>query len=174
MPEIIYGNFNAEVIKAIKKSLRSKEVNPLYIHGPYGSGKSFLVERMKEEYKGKSTIIEASNFDPSLINEYLDYDLFILSDLELLHLRSPIPETLFDILSYYIEKKKQIVFTSDRPPYVLNLSDRIISRIERGVIVTIKPLDRNSRKKVIKITQSWLLRMFQFEICLLLLLKKQK
>lgn len=150
MSEIIFGNFNAEAIKAIKKSLKSKEINPLYIHGPYGSGKSFLVQKMEEEYKGKSIIIEATKFEPSLINEYLDYDLFILSDLELLPLRSPIPETIFDILSYYIEKKKQIVFTSDRPPYALKLSERIISRIERGVTVKIKPLDKTSKEKVIK------------------------
>ncbi|MCK4321625.1 hypothetical protein KAX08_03810, partial [candidate division WOR-3 bacterium] len=148
--EIIFGNFNAEAIKAIKKSLKSKEINPLYIHGPYGSGKSFLVQKMEEEYKGKSITIEATKIDPSLINEYLDYDLFILSDLELLPLRSPIPETIFDILSYYIEKKKQIVFTSDRPPYALKLSERIISRIERGVTVKIKPFDKTSREKVIK------------------------
>lgn len=150
MFEIIFGNFNAEAIKAIKKSLKSKEINPLYIHGPYGSGKSFLVQKMEEEYKGKSITIEATKFEPSLINEYLDYDLFILSDLELLPLRSPIPETIFDILSYYIEKKKQIVFTSDRPPYALKLSERIISRIERGVTVKIKPFDKTSREKVIK------------------------
>ena len=150
MSEIIFGNFNAEAIKAIKKSLKSKEINPLYIHGPYGSGKSFLVQKMEEEYKGKSITIEATKIDPSLINEYLDYDLFILSDLELLPLRSPIPETIFDILSYYIEKKKQIVFTSDRPPYALKLSERIISRIERGVTVKIKPFDKTSREKVIK------------------------
>ena len=151
MSEIIYGNFNAEVIKAIKKSFKSKEVNPLYIQGAYGSGKSFLVEQMKHEYKGESIIIEANNFDPALIDEYLNYDLFILSDLELLPSRSPIPETLFQILSYYIDNKKQIVLTSDRPPYTLDLSNRVISRIERGVVVKIKPFDKQSKERAIKI-----------------------
>jgi len=149
--DIIYGNFNAEAIKAIKKSLKTSEVNPLYIYGSYGSGKSFLVQKMKEEYKGESTFIEAQNFDPSLIKEYFKKNLFILEDLEFLPQESPNSETLFKIISYFIEKNKQIVFTADRLPPSLNLSKRIISRIETGVIVRIKAFDKASRKKVIRI-----------------------
>ena len=100
MNDIIYGNFNAEVIKAIKRALKSKEVNPLYIYGPSGSGKSFLAHKMKEEYPGESTLIEAKEFDTSLKNKYLNNDLFILVDIELLPKSSPIPETLFDIINY--------------------------------------------------------------------------
>ena len=150
MTDIIYGNFNAEVIKAIKKSLKSKEVNPLYIYGPSGSGKSFLVQKMKVEYPDESTLIEAKDFDPSLKNKYLNYDLFILVDIELLPKSSPILETLFDIINYFIEEKKQILLTSDQVPSILELPDRIISRIETGVIVSIQPLDKVSRENVIK------------------------
>jgi energy-coupling factor transporter ATP-binding protein EcfA2 len=157
LSDIIYDNFNAEVIKAIKKALQSSEVNPLYIYGPSGSGKSFLVQKMEKEYNGKSILIEAEEFDPSELNAYRNYDIFILEDIQLLPPKlpvpeeSPIPEALFEITNYFIENEKQIVFTADCLPSSLNLSNRVISRIEAGVIVPIKEFDKTSKRKVIKI-----------------------
>ncbi|MEA1913224.1 MAG: DnaA/Hda family protein [candidate division WOR-3 bacterium] len=151
MGKIIYGKFNAEVIKAIKRALTTNEVSPLFIYGSSGSGKTFLVREMEEEYKGKSALLEARNFNPTLLEDHKDNDLFILEDIQLLPERSPISETLFEIISYFIQNKKQIVFTANCHPSNLRLSERIISRIESGVIVSIKDFDTDSKRRVLKI-----------------------
>ena len=150
MEKIIISKFNIEAIKAIKKALTSKDVNPLFIYGPSGSGKSFLVQNMKEKFKGKSEIIRAEEIDSQFIEQFIKNDLLIIEDMQLLKNYKPVPENLLDIIDYFIKNEKQIVLTADRHPKGLNLPDRIISRIESGVIVPIKELDNISRKKVLE------------------------
>lgn len=150
MDKIIISKFNIEAVKAIKKALTSKDVNPLFIYGPSGSGKSFLVQNMKEKFKRKSEIIRAEEIDSQFIEQFIKNDLLIIEDMQLLRNYKPVPENLLDIIDYFIKNEKQIVLTADRHPKGLNLSNRIISRIESGVIVPIKELDKTSRRKVLE------------------------
>ena len=150
MDKIIISKFNIEAIKSIKKALTSKDVNPLFIYGPSGSGKSFLVQRMKEKFKGKSEIISAEEIDSQFIEQFIKNDLLIIEDMQLLKNYKPVPENLLDIIDYFIKNEKQIVLTADRHPKGLNVPNRIISRIESGVIVPIKELDKTSRRKVLE------------------------
>jgi energy-coupling factor transporter ATP-binding protein EcfA2 len=150
MDKIIVSKFNIEAIKAIKKALSSKDVNPLFIYGPSGSGKSFLVQRMKEKFKGRSEIIKAEEIDSQFIEQFIKNDLLIIEDIQLLKNYKPVPENLLDIIDYFIKNEKQIVLTADRHLKGLNMPNRIISRIESGVIVPIKEFDTLSRKKVLE------------------------
>jgi DNA polymerase III delta prime subunit len=148
---IIYSKFNVEVIKAIKKALSSKEVNPLFIYGPSGSGKTFLVQNMREEFKGTSAIIKAEEIDSSLVEKYLKNDLLIIEDLQLMRSSRNVTDTLFDLLEHFTKTgTKQITLTADCQPRSLNLQSRIISRIDSGVTVTIKEFDSVSRRVVIE------------------------
>jgi len=151
LEKIIYSRFNVEVIKAIKKALSSKEVNPLFIYGPSGSGKTFLVQNMREEFKGTSAVIKAEEIDSSLLEKYLKNDLLIIEDLQLVRPSRNVIDTLFNILEHFTKTgTKQITFTSDRHPGGLNLQNRIISRIESGVTVPIKVFDSVSKRIVIE------------------------
>lgn len=147
--KLIHANFNHDVIRAIRGAIKSNNINPLYIYGPSGTGKTFLVKKMKNVFSGKKKLVNASNFHPANLDKYIEFDLLILEDIQLLSVRSPIPETLFELTSYFINQNNQIVFTSDRPPVSLNMPERIISRIETGVSVAIKRFDEESKKKVI-------------------------
>jgi len=149
--KIITSKFNIEVIKAIKKAFSSKEVNPLFIYGPSGSGKSFLVQNMQEKFKGTSEILQAEEVDSQFIEQFIKNDLLIIEDIQLLKTYKPVPENLLDIIDYFIKNDKQITLTADRHPRGLNLPNRIISRIESGVIVPIKEFDSHSKRKVLKI-----------------------
>jgi len=151
MDKIIASKFNIEAIKAIKKALSSKEVNPLFIYGPSGSGKSFLVQNMQEKFKGTSELIKAEEIDSQFIEQFIKNDLLIIEDIQLLKTYKPVPENLLDIIDYFIKNEKQIIITGDRHPRGLNLPSRIISRIESGVIVTIKEFDSLSKRKVLEI-----------------------
>jgi DNA polymerase III delta prime subunit len=148
---IIYSKFNIEVIKAIKKALSSKEVNPLFIYGPSGSGKTFLVQNMREEFKGTSAIIKAEEIDSSLLEKYLKNDLLIIEDLQLMRPSRNVVDTLFDIIEHFTKTgTKQITLTADRHPGGLHLQDRIVSRIESGVTVPVKEFDSVSKRVVIE------------------------
>jgi len=150
--KIIYSNFNAEAIKSLKKALTSGEVNPLLIYGPSGSGKSFLVKNMQEEFTGISDLINSKDIDSSLLKDYLNKDLIIIEDIQLLKTSKNSMDTLFEMLEHYTKTNyKKIILTADRHPKGINLPDRIISRIESGVIVPIKDFDEVSKRKVLEI-----------------------
>lgn len=150
MAKIISSRFNIEVIKALKKALSSKEVNPLFIYGPSGSGKSFLVQNMQAKFKGTSELIKAEEIDSQFIEQFIEKDLLIIEDIQLLKTYKPVPENLLDIIDYFIENEKQIILTGDRHPRGLDLPNRIISRIESGVIVPIREFDSRSKRKVLE------------------------
>jgi len=152
LDKIIYSNFNAEAIKSLKKAITSGEVTPLLIYGPSGSGKSFLVKNMLEEFTGISDIINAKEIDSSLLKDYLNKDLILIEDIQLLKTSKNSMDTLFEILEHYTKTNyKKIILTADRHPKGINLPDRIISRIESGVIVPIKDFDEVSKRKVLEI-----------------------
>ncbi len=152
MDEIIYSNFNLEVIKAIKKALTSVEVNPLFIYGPSGSGKTFLIQTMQEEFTGISELIDAENLDPSLLKQYINNDMIIIEDLQLLKPSQASADVLFNILEHYTKTSyKKIILTADRHPKGINLPNRILSRIESGVVMPIKDFDSVSKRKVLEI-----------------------
>lgn len=152
MDEIIYSIFNVEVIKAIKKALTSGEVNPLFIYGSSGSGKTFLIQTMQEEFTGISELIDAENLDSSLLKQYLNNDMIIIEDLQLLKPSKASADILFDLLEHYTKTSyKKIILTADRHPKRINLPNRILSRIESGVVVPIKDFDSVSKRKVLEI-----------------------
>jgi len=152
LDKIIYSNFNAEAIKSLKKAITSGEVTPLLIYGPSGSGKSFLVKNMLEEFTGISDIVNAKEIDSSLLKDYLNKDLILIEDIQLLKTSKNSMDTLFEILEHYTKTNyKKIILTADRHPKGINLPDRIISRIESGVIVPIKDFDEVSKRKVLEI-----------------------
>jgi len=97
LDKIIYSNFNAEAIKSLKKALTSGEVNPLLIYGSSGSGKSFLVKNMQEEFTGISDLINSKDIDSSLLKDYLKKDLIIIEDIQLLKPSKNSMDTLFEI-----------------------------------------------------------------------------
>jgi len=152
LDKIIYSNFNAEAIKSLKKALTSGEVNPLLIYGSSGSGKSFLVENMQEEFTGISDLINSKDIDSSLLKDYLKKDLIIIEDIQLLKPSKNSMDTLFEMLEHYTKTNyKKIILSADRHPKGINLPDRIVSRIESGVIVPIKDFDEVSKRKVLEI-----------------------
>lgn len=152
MDKIIYSNFNAEAIKSLKKALTSGEVNPLLIYGSSGSGKSFLVKNMQEEFTGISDLINSKDIDSSLLKDYLKKDLIIIEDIQLLKPSKNSMDTLFEMLEHYTKTNyKKIILSADRHPKGINLPDRIVSRIESGVVVPIKDFDEVSKRKVLEI-----------------------
>jgi lipopolysaccharide export system ATP-binding protein len=151
MQEIIYGNFNYEVVYAIKRVITLEETKPLYVYGPAGAGKSFLMDKMSKTYPGKSQILESSDIKKSKTTKWRGCDLLILEDINTISSRTSPSKKLSELLNYFVKDKKQIVFTGTCAPSRLKLPKKVISEIKKGVVVSIKKFDMPSRRKALSV-----------------------
>lgn len=142
--------------------------NPLFIFGNSGLGKTHLLYSIAHtihanhpEYK----IIYAKGdaFTNELIaairegrnqefrEKYRGADVFLMDDVQFIAGRDSTQEEMFHTFNTLYELKKQIVFTSDRPPKeMLRLEDRLKTRFEWGLLADIVPPDYETRMAIIK------------------------
>lgn len=79
------------------------------------------------------------------------YDLLIMDDVQFLAGRDKIKEEFFHLFNYLHDNNKQLVFSSDQHPNVIqNLEDRLKSRFNAGMIVSVTPPDHQSRLAIIR------------------------
>ncbi len=83
-------------------------------------------------------------------NRYRNIDVLLLDDIQLLAGKNRTQEEFFNIFNYLYLKEKQIVLASDRSPrHLKDISERLISRFEGGVVVEIG-LDDLTKIEIIK------------------------
>ena len=142
--------------------------NPLYIHGASGLGKTHLlyaiahaIHEKHPEYK--IVYIKGDAFTNELIQairegrntefreKYRGADVFLMDDVQFIAGRDSTQEEMFHTFNTLYDLKKQIVFTSDRPPKeLLRLDDRLKTRFEWGLLADIQPPDYETRMAIIK------------------------
>lgn len=127
--------------------------NPLFLHGPAGSGKTHLAHAIgnavKEQFPDKSVACMSARL---FVEEYIaamqddgverwrvryrHADLFIIDDLQLLEGKERTQEELFHVFNHLLGRKVQVVLTSTRAPKeMIGLADRLRSRFEGGLVV---------------------------------------
>ena len=142
--------------------------NPLYIHGASGLGKTHLMyaiaHAIHEKHPDyKIVYIKGDAFTNELIRairegrntefkeKYRGADVFLMDDVQFIAGRDSTQEEMFHTFNTLYDLKKQIVFTSDRPPKeLLRLDDRLKTRFEWGLIADIQPPDYETRMAIIK------------------------
>lgn len=142
--------------------------NPLFIHGGVGLGKTHILHSIghyvKENHKAKKIqCITTEQF----INEFVDnlrnksikqlkdfyreeIDLFLMDDIQFLQNRLNFEEELCNTIETLINQNKQIVITSDKPPGQLKLSERMVARLEWGLVVQVGPPDLETRVAILQ------------------------
>ena len=74
-----------------------------------------------------------------------------MDDVQFIAGRDSTQEEMFHTFNTLYELKKQIVFTSDRPPKeLLRLDDRLKTRFEWGLLADVQPPDYETRMAIIK------------------------
>ena len=142
--------------------------NPLYIYGESGLGKTHLLyaiaNSIHQNKPGLSVVyVKGDTFTNELIqairegrnqefrDKYRSADIFLMDDVQFVAGRASTQEEMFHTFNTLYEAKRQIVFTSDRPPKeMLRLEDRLKTRFEWGLLADIQPPDYETRMAIIK------------------------
>lgn len=143
-----------------------KTYNPLFIHGGVGLGKTHLLHGVghyvkKNHKKMQVECITTEAFINNLVDHlrnksidrmkkfYRNVDLLLVDDIQFLQNRLNFEEEFCNTFESLIQQHKQIVITSDKPPSQLKLSERMIARMEWGLVAHVAPPDLETRVAII-------------------------
>jgi chromosomal replication initiator protein len=142
--------------------------NPLFIYGGSGLGKTHLLQAIghyistyyphqRVRYIDAQHMVD--DFTDSIRSKgmdafrrrYRENDVLLVDDIQALISKKETQEEFFRTFKILHEGHKQIVITSDRPPYELEtLHERIISRFNHGMIADINPPELETRVAILK------------------------
>jgi len=147
--EIVVAPYNEKLIKLLD-FMRDNPgyYNPIYISGPSGIGKSFILKKYFEKLDN-ARIISSMDFEPEKVEEYLSHRFFGVEDLQLIHETKEIIRGFVSLIDHALEKDIQLVFTGDRPYEFLPLDPLITSRLDGGISIELPGLDPRSRTVLI-------------------------
>lgn len=143
-------------------------VNPLYIFGGVGLGKTHLMQAIgnyisESDLNNKILYVQANEYledyakaarDNNMRafeDKYENLDVLLVDDIQMLEKGKSSQQEFFKLFNNMISRQKQIVITSDCPATKLNgIMDRLTSRFSMGITVDIKQPDLNQRINILK------------------------
>lgn len=154
---------------AIGVALRpGQSYNPLFIHGPVGLGKTHILHSIGHQIitthknlRVQCITTEAfiNDLVDSLRNKSVDkmkkyyrsdVDVLLVDDIQFLQNRLNFEEEFCNMFETLINQNKQIVITSDKPPVQLKLSERMIARMEWGLVANVGIPELETRVAIIQ------------------------
>jgi len=163
----IVGPFNQLAHAAAKAVVDRPGIvyNPLFIYGQTGHGKTHLIQAVGNSLKKRGLkvfYVTSERFAVDYFNaiqtgdankfkdKYRAYDAIIIDDIQFLSYKDKTQEELFHLFNAFHDLNKQIVFSSDIHPALLEgLEDRLRSRFNQGMIIDIPKPDIESRAAII-------------------------
>lgn len=144
-----------------------RSYNPLFIHGGVGLGKTHLLHGIghyiKEHHKKQRIqCITTEGFINDLVDNlrnksvdkmkkfYRSLDVLLVDDIQFLQSRLNFEEEFCNTFESLINQNKQIVITSDKPPGQLKLSERMIARMEWGLVANVGIPDLETRVAILQ------------------------
>jgi chromosomal replication initiator protein len=145
-----------------------QDVNPLFIYGGVGLGKTHLIQSMawalKDKYKNKNiTYLSAERFMALFVNALRDktindfkdrfknIDTLIIDDLQFIAGKTGTQKEFFYTFNTLLAEGKTMIMACDKSPDKLSeVDEKLKSRISGGIIVDITPSDYDLRLKLAK------------------------
>lgn len=144
-----------------------KSYNPLFIHGGVGLGKTHLLHaighHVRQHHKRlRIQCITTEAFINELVDSlknksvdrmkrfYRSLDVLLVDDIQFLQSRLNFEEEFCHMFETLIHQNKQIVVTSDKPPGALKLSERMVARMEWGLVAHVGVPDLETRVAILQ------------------------
>lgn len=142
--------------------------NPVIFHGPYGFGKTHLLnalawEAMQSAPDKRVVYITAERFTSTFVkavqdrqtaafkDELRNADLLLIDDVQFVAGKSSTQEELFHTLLALVEDGRRVVMTADRSPAELSeMEPRLRSHLQAGLVCGIEPADRTLRLGILE------------------------
>ncbi len=146
----------------------SRSYNPLFIHGGVGLGKTHLLHGIghhirQHHKKMRVQCITTEAFINDLVDSlrnksvdkmkrfYRSLDVLLVDDIQFLQNRLNFEEEFCNTFESLINQNKQIVIASDKPPSQLRLSERMIARMEWGLVAHIGIPELETRVAILQL-----------------------
>jgi len=163
------GPSNQVAVSAARAVLEhpGKKYNPLVLVGPSGLGKTHLLHAIGLELaRGRRAVVACLStqaFIDELISaidgnrvdwwraRYRRATALLLDDIHLIAGKERTQEELFNLFNLLHDKDRQLVFTAAAHPHKLQgLEERIVSRLEGGLVAELKEPDRDVKRAVLE------------------------
>jgi chromosomal replication initiator protein len=142
--------------------------NPVVFHGPYGFGKTHLLnalawEAMRSNPSKRVVYLSAERFTSTFVKalqdrqtaafkeELRNADLLLIDDVHFVAGKPSTQEELFHTLIALVEDGRRVVMTADRSPAEISeMEPRLRSHLQAGLVCGIEPADRNLRLGILE------------------------
>lgn len=142
--------------------------NPLFVYGSVGLGKTHLLQAIGQKMiemnpRTKVLYVTCERFTNEFIHSvrngrakefkdtYRNMDLLLIDDIQFLTGKESTQEEFFHTFNALHQSNKQIVLGSDRPPKAIQgIEQRIVSRLEWGMLVDISAPDLETRVAILE------------------------
>ena len=174
-PKYLFSNFivgsNNRLAEAVAQAILEdlgNAYNPVFYYGETGVGKTHLMqaignEILKRNPEKKVLYISIEQFLNEMVeairtkrnedfrNKYRAVDLLIIDDVQFVETYPRTQEELFHTFNTLYQANKQIILASDRPPKeIRNITDRLRSRFEGGMVADIQAPDYETRVAILR------------------------
>ncbi len=142
--------------------------NPVVFHGPYGFGKTHLLnaiawEAMRAEPRKRVVYLSAERFTSTFVkalqdrqtaafkDELRNADLLLIDDVHFVAGKTQTQEELFHTLIALVEDGRRVVLSAHRSPTDLSeMEPRLRSHLQAGLVCGIEPADRTLRLGILE------------------------
>ncbi len=142
--------------------------NPVLLHGPYGFGKTHLLnamawEAMRNDPEKRVVYLTAERFTSTFVkalqnrqtqhfkDELRNADLLLIDDVHFVAGKPTTQEELFHTLIALVNDGRRVVMSADSPPTDLSeMEPRLRSHLQAGLVCGVEPADRTLRLGILE------------------------